>query len=101
MPWLPQTLCDWAHIFCSEGQEPRDNDRGSDASTSGKTKAELDQICINQNIVDIDVCYANIRPSSTGNWREFEVCKQHANNRMFACFETANRVTNYGEHPAP
>lgn len=41
------------------------------------------------------------RPARTGNWRGYEMCKQAANARMYACFDTADRLTNFGQHPAP
>jgi hypothetical protein len=101
--FAPQILCDW-HILCNVGQEPRDNDRGPNSGTSGKTQAELDQICVDINIREIKVCHAIIKAKGRKGQdfnREFEMCKQEANDRMFACFETAKRLTDNGAHPAP
>ncbi|WP_371766589.1 hypothetical protein [Massilia sp.] len=101
--FAPQILCDW-HILCNVGQEPRDNDRGPNSGTSGKTQAELDQICVDINIREIQVCYAIVKAKGRKGQdfnREVEMCKQEANDRMFACFETAKRLTDNGAHPAP
>ncbi len=98
-PWFPQSWCDAFHVLCSAGQEPRDNDRGADSGTSGKTKEELDQICTDINIVEIDVCKAIYPPSS--KFREYLVCTNNANERMYACFRTASELTDNGAHPAP
>jgi hypothetical protein len=100
-PWFPQSWCDWSQILCSNGQEPSDNDRGIDASTSGKTKAELDEICVNINIIEIDVCKANFPKWKSTQFREFNGCREEANQRMYACFRTADKLTDYGQHPAP
>ncbi len=99
MPWFPQSWCDAFHVLCSTGQEPRDNDRGANSSTSGKTQAELDQICTDINIVEIDVCKANFSPARYP--REYAVCKSEADERMFACFRTASELTDNGAHVAP
>ena len=101
--FAPQILCDW-HILCNVGQEPRDNDRGPNSGTSGKTQAELEQICVDINIREIQVCYAIVKAKGRKGQdlnREVEMCKQEANKRMFACFETAKKLTDNGAHPAP
>lgn len=101
--FAPQILCDW-HILCNEGQEPRDNDRGPGSETRGKTQTELDQICTDINIAEIRVCNAIIKAKgSTGQdlYREIDMCKKEADKRMFACFETAKKLTDNGAHPAP
>ncbi|TFW25470.1 hypothetical protein E4L96_05165 [Massilia arenosa] len=98
-PWFPQSWCNWAGIFCSDGQDPPDNDRGPNSETSGKTKAELDEICVRNNRVDIDVCKVRYPPKY--QYREYKVCEGIANEKMYACFRTADRLTDYGAHPAP
>lgn len=98
-PWFPQSWCDWDHFFCSGGQEPRDNDRGPNSDTGGKTRDELDEICNNINKVEVDMCKVNYPPSS--KYREYLACKEKADQRMFDCFRTANQLTDYGAHPAP
>lgn len=101
LPWFPQGWCNWSHIFCTAGQEPRDNDRGIGSGRSGKTKAELDEICVKINIVEIDVCKANFPRWRSSQFREFNVCMEAANKRMYACFDTADLLTDHGQHPAP
>lgn len=98
-PWFPQSWCDWFPVLCSAGQEPRDNDRGPNGDTSGKTQAELDEICVNINKVEIDVCATRFSPSKLP--RDFAVCRDNANQRMYACFRTASQLTDNGAHPAP
>ncbi|QJE01034.1 hypothetical protein HH212_14165 [Massilia forsythiae] len=101
--FAPQILCDW-HILCNQGQEPRDNDRGPNSGTSGKTKTELDQICVDINIREINVCYAIIKAKGRKGedfYRELDMCKKEANDRMYACFATAEKLTDNGAHPAP
>ena len=98
-PWFPQSWCDAFHVLCSTGQEPRDNDRGANSSTSGKTQSELDDMCVDINKVEIDVCKA-MYPESA-KFREYLVCESNANERMYACFRTASQLTDNGAHPAP
>lgn len=98
-PWFPQSWCDSVHALCTEGQEPRDNDRGPESSTSGKTRAELDEICVFLNRVEIDQCKVTYPPKR--KYREFLVCKEDADQRMFACFRTASELTDNGARPAP
>jgi hypothetical protein len=101
--FAPQVLCDW-NILCNEGQEPRDNNRGPNSGTSGKSQTELDQICTDINITEIRLCNAIIKAKGKKGqelWREIEECKEKANARMFACFETAKRLTNNGAQLAP
>lgn len=101
--FAPQILCDW-HILCNEGQEPRDNDRGSNSGTSGKTLAELDQICVDINAKEIEACSTIVRAKRGKGqdlFREIDMCIKAANKRMYACFDTAKRLTDNGAHPAP
>ncbi|WP_227496783.1 hypothetical protein [Massilia litorea] len=70
----------------------------------GKTQAELGQICVDINIAEIRVCNAIVNAKGRKGqdlYREVEMSKQEANDRMFACFETAKRLTDNGAHPAP
>ncbi|MCS0608815.1 hypothetical protein NX773_11620 [Massilia solisilvae] len=98
--FFPQRMCDWSHVFCNEGQESAsDNERQPGSETSGKTQAELDEICVNNNKVEIDVCKAHFPPSR--QYREYKVCEEQANRRMYACFATASKLTDNGAHPAP
>jgi hypothetical protein len=94
IPWLPQSWCNFSSIFCSAGQEP-DNDRGENSELSGKTMAELYDICNAIYEVEMDVCVAN---KAGGSYRQ---CAAKAATRMSACMSTARRVTDNGAHPAP
>ena len=101
-PWFPQSWCDSFHVLCSTGQEPRDNDRGSNSDTSGKTKAELDAICEAINSAEIATCWAmSAGADSADRGRVFDVCRSQANERLYACYRTADILTDYGAHPAP
>lgn len=98
-PWFPQSMCNLAHIFCSDGQEPEDNDRGDDSELSGKTLDQLIAVCDRINKAEMTLCSANYAMNRNGG--EWHTCKQRANNRMFACYSTAQRVTDNGTHIAP
>lgn len=98
-PWFPQAMCNWAQIFCSAEQEPEDNDRGDDSELSGKTLDQLIAICDRINKTEMTQCSANYAMNRNGS--EWQTCKQRANNRMFACYRTAQRVTGNGAHIAP
>lgn len=98
-PWFPQGWCDAFHVLCSKGQEPRDNSRGANSSTSGKTLAELMDICDSINGIELDLCSANYAMNKNGG--ELQTCKQRANDRMFACYSSAKSLTGNGAHVAP
>lgn len=107
--FAPQILCNW-HILCNRGQEPdeeqnrRDDERIPGSETSGKTLAELEEICVKQNIVHMRTCNAIINArggSKEEKFRAFDMCKERANNKMYACFRTAKQLTDNGQHPAP
>ncbi len=98
-PWFPQSWCDTFHILCSKGQEPHDNDRGADSSTTGKTLEQLKQICESINMVDMDVCHAAYAVNKNGS--DWITCKNRANAKMFACYDTARSLTDDGAHVAP
>lgn len=94
-PWFPQSWCNHVHILCSAGQEPEDNDRGDNASLSGKTLEELYQICEAIYEVEMDVCVAN---KAGGTYSQ---CAPKAANRLSACMTTARRLTDSGAHKVP
>ncbi len=98
VPYFPQSWCDNGSVFCTAGQEPRDNDRGADASTSGKSFAELIDICYNIYDVEIDVCTAN---KSNMDFRSRKACEEKATNRREACRRTARELTDNGKKIAP
>lgn len=99
-PWFPQTMCNTAPIFCSAGQEPRDNDRGDGAAgQSGKT---LDWLYTNCNRIyeaECAVCTAN--KGAFREWSSLNNCYTEALARMSACNKTAERLTDNGEHLSP
>ncbi|MES2757828.1 MAG: hypothetical protein V4693_10680 [Pseudomonadota bacterium] len=97
-PWLPQSWCNTASIFCSEGQEPKDNDRGSNSSTSGKSMTELYELCEAIETVERDVCSANKGGMDS---RSLKVCMDKATTRKIACYATARELTNKGTRLAP
>lgn len=96
--WFPQSWCNAIHILCSSGQTPTDNDRGDDSSTSGKTMAELYDICDAIADVEADVCTAN---SAGMDSRSKAACYAKVNTRRTACYTTARRMTDNGAHVAP
>ena len=98
-PWFPQSWCDSFHLLCSTGQEPRDNNRSADSSTSGKTLEQLQDICDAINMVEMDECSAGYAGNQRGS--EWYACRDRANARMFACYDTARRLTDNGAHVAP
>lgn len=98
-PWLPQAACDFLAIFCSEGQEPRDNNRGAGSEHRGKTLEELKVICYAIRDNEETECYT---------WYEIHkdhgilgACKQRSWDRLHACVETAKEQTDNGSHRAP
>lgn len=97
-PWFPQAMCNANEIFCSAGQEP-DNDRGDNSSTSGKSLAELVNMCYAIYDVEVDVCRAN--RGAFRDYRSFLVCEEKARNRREACRSTARDLTDNGAHAAP
>jgi hypothetical protein len=98
-PWFPQSWCDFANIFCTNGQEPRDNDRGPNSSLSGKTLEELINICYEIKFTEDDVCYANYLMHRDAGI--LGACKENAWAKLRSCEDTANRVTDNGAHVAP
>lgn len=100
-PWFPQSWCDAANFFCSQGQgQVPDNDRGEDADTSGKTQAQLNAICETVNTAEMVICSQN-QKWGVINYRAYLVCEQNANSRLYACYATAKRLTGNGSYPAP
>lgn len=105
--FAPRILCNW-QILCNVGQEPRgetgDNDRSAggliDASTSGKTQAELHKICEAIHSAELETA-RNINKAMGGNYRDFLVLEENANKRLYACYRTADKLTDNGQHPAP
>ena len=99
-PWFPQSWCDAFHVLCSTGQEPRDNERGPDSNTSGKTMEELYRICDDINAAEINTCNA-IMTAGDGDYRMKRACIERANSRLAACYSAARQLTDNGTHPAP
>lgn len=98
-PWFPQSWCDFSSIFCSEGQEPRDNNRGADSEHSGKTLDQLTAICYANLETDQAVCEANFKMHRDSG--VLRACNENAWNRLHACVKTAKKVTGNGAYPAP
>jgi hypothetical protein len=97
-PWFPQSWCDFLPIFCTAGQEPRDNPR-TGGSQGGKTMEELYRDCESDYDVDMTVCDTNKKMG--GDWRTFFACKERAQNRRNACEATAQDQTGNGAHRPP
>jgi hypothetical protein len=96
-PWFSQSWCNSTPALCSKGQQP-DNDRGDDASTSGKSFAELVNICYSIYDTEMDVCAAY---SSSSDYRSVLACQDRAATRRNKCRDTARALTDNGAHAAP
>lgn len=97
-PWFPQSWCNFWSVFCTQGQEPRENERAPNSGHRGKTLDELYAICDDQNSTDMAMCEASYKMSR--DFRMFLACQQEATDRLAACRATARQVTGNGSYPA-
>lgn len=68
-------------------------------SSDGKTKAELDEDCVNANRIEIDACKARFPGWKKGLYHEFSVCQEDVNDRMVGCLRNNDQLTRH--HTAP
>jgi len=91
-PWFPQSWCDFAGVFCSNGQVQK-------SAESGKTLAELADDCAFHLRVKLDLCKVDdiIHP----NTQRYADCLQAARDEYEVCVTRARDLTDNGAHPAP
>ena len=91
-PWFPQSWCDVAGLFCSNGQIQK-------SAESGKSLAELVDECSFRARVKLDLCKVDdiIHP----NTQRYADCLQAARDEYEVCVTRARDLTDNGAHPAP
>jgi hypothetical protein len=96
-PWFSQSTCNRIAWLCSTGQYP-DYDRGAGAETSGKSFAELVNICYAIYDREMEECDGY---SSASDYRSIMACQDRAATRRNKCRDTARELTDNGAHAAP
>lgn len=91
-PWFPQSWCDFASLFCSNGQIQK-------SAESGKTLVELVADCGFTVRVKFDLC--KIDDIVESNLQRYAECLQAATDEHATCVTRARDLTDDGAHPAP
>jgi len=91
-PWFPQSWCDFASLFCSNGQVQK-------SAESGKTLIELVEECGFTVRVKFDLCKVDDIVES--NMQRYAECLQAATDEHATCVTRARDLTDDGAHPAP
>lgn len=91
-PWFPQSWCDFASLFCSNGQVQK-------SAESGKTLTELVEECGFTVRVKFDLCKVDDIVES--NLQRYAECLQAATDEHATCVTRARDLTDDGAHPAP
>lgn len=91
-PWFPQSWCDFASLFCSNGQIQK-------SAESGKTLIELVEECGFTVRVKFDLCKVDDIVES--NMQRYAECLQVAKDEHATCVTRARDLTDDGAHPAP